>query len=247
MKKKQKSRITVALLSIWAFTKLVYYSFYVNLFNKNTRKVTDKRTLEWSHELFDIMDTKVVVKGKLPKLKPGKCYILVSNHLSLYDIPAIFMAAPNMSVRMIAKKELLRVPFFGRAMAKHEIIFIDRKKRQKAIRDLERAKEKMRSGIVIWAAAEGTRSRTGELLPFKKGLFLLAIQAQASIIPVTIQGTEKMLPARTWKFKPGQTVTVKFAPEIDTEGLSTKKRDELLQQVRNTMTEMLKDENYPST
>jgi 1-acyl-sn-glycerol-3-phosphate acyltransferase len=244
MKKKHKSRIVIVLLSVWAFAKLIYHSVSVNLRGCNTREITDQRTHEWSQKLFDIMDTKVVVKGKLPEFKPNKCYILVSNHLSLYDIPAIFVAAPNASIRMIAKKELLRVPFFGRAMAKHEIIFIDRKNRQKAIRDLERAKEKMRSGIVMWAAAEGTRSRTGELLPFKKGLFLLAIQSQATVIPVTIQGTERMLPARTWNFKPGQTVTVKIGPGIDTDGMSPKKRDVLLEQVRETMQDMLNNDDY---
>ncbi len=238
------TRLLIAYKSSWAFAKLIGHSFSVNLRNCNTREITDYHTVNWSKKLFDIMNTKLVVKGRLPEIRPNKCYILVSNHLSLYDIPAIFLATEGLSVRMIAKKELLRVPFFGRAMAKHEIIFIDRKNRKKAIRDLERAKEKMRSGIVMWAAAEGTRSTNGELLPFKKGLFLLAIQSQATIIPVTIQGTEKMLPARTWHFNPGQTVTVKFGNEIDTEGMSTKKRDELSSQIRATMEEMLKNDNH---
>lgn len=238
LKSIKKSTPYIMLASLLAFARLMMFSFYVNVFNKNTREVTDRRSHEWSQSLFNIMNATLSVQGKMPEIKPGKCYIIISNHLSLYDIPAVYLAIPQCSIRMIGKKELFRIPFFGASMKRHEFICIDRQNRNKAIQSLEEAKAKMRSGIVIWAAAEGTRSRTGELLPFKKGLFLLAIQAQATIIPLMIQGTERMLPAKTWKFRTGEHVTIKIGPSIDTAGMSTEDRDPLTDKVRGMMQAM---------
>jgi 1-acyl-sn-glycerol-3-phosphate acyltransferase len=95
------------------------------------------------------------------------------------------------NLRMIAKKELFRIPLWGRGLKTAEFISIDRSDHEKSMESMEAAKEKMKSGIMIYVAPEGTRSRDGKLGEFKKGGFLLAIQTESIIIPIGLRGTEK--------------------------------------------------------
>lgn len=147
--------------------------------------------------------------------KEGHPYIIMSNHASHYDIPLIFVAFKNHSVRMLAKRELFKVPIWGKAMLTSEFLSIDRDNRQQALQDLQIAKEKMQSGIILWIAPEGTRSRTGKLGPFKKGGFKLAMQTGATIIPVAIVGSAKILPPKTLQFNFNAQVAVHIAPPIE--------------------------------
>lgn len=227
----------IIFMSFVAFAKLIAYSLYMHFSGNNTRARTSALTVSWSKEMLGVVGAHVHVEGSLPHLEPHRSYILISSHASLYDIPATFIAI-QADVRMIGKKELFKIPFFGSGMRRHEFICIDRANRNQAIKDLEKAKECMESGIMIWTAAEGTRSRTGELLPFKKGVFMLALQAQAVIIPIYIQGTRDILPAKTWHFNTGRTVTVKIAPSIDTKGMSETDREALMNRVRSYMLAM---------
>ena len=125
-----------------------------------------------------------------------------------------FVALPG-SIRMLAKSELYRIPVLGLTMRLAEFPSINRHKRNQALADLARARQMMESGIVLWAAPEGTRSRTGELLPFKKGCFHLALDTEAVIVPVAIRGIHKVLPARSWRFNLGQQVSVHIGEPID--------------------------------
>jgi 1-acyl-sn-glycerol-3-phosphate acyltransferase len=143
---------------------------------------------------------------------------------------------------MVGKKELFRIPFFGPAMRRHEFVCIDRSNREQAVKDLAKASDLMKSGIVIWIAAEGTRSRTGKLQAFKKGVFMLAINTQAIIVPMMIEGTRRILPADSLTFSYGEHVTVHVGPCIDTAGMTEQNRDALMAQVRGTMEGLIKDE-----
>lgn len=233
----QQSTPYILFMSFIAFAKLLSYSMYMELTGINTRQRTTDIAHKWSKEIMGIVKATVNTEGALPALEPHRSYILVSSHTSHYDIPAAFLTI-QADVRMIGKKELFKIPFFGSAMRRHEFICIDRANRAQALEDLNKARERMESGIMIWAAAEGTRSRTGELLPFKKGIFMLALQSQAVIIPIYIEGTRDILPADTWHFNTGKTVTVKIAPSIDTQGMQESDRDVLMERVRRTMLEM---------
>lgn len=238
----KKSRIYIALVCLFAFIKLLVTSIYVNITGKNTRALTDTLAKNFGNEMLAAVHATLTVNGKLPPILPGRSYIIISTHASHFDIPAVFAGLP-LSIRMIAKKELFRIPFFGKALRRHEYIEMDRQNRTKAFEALEKAKALMETGIVIWAAAEGTRSLTGALLPFKKGIFILAIEAQAIIIPLVIQGTHDILPAKTWDFSPDKSVTLTIGESIDTQSMNLNDRDTLMKNVREQMEKIIKDGN----
>ena len=137
---------------------------------------------------------RVHVEGR-DHMADGATYLVMSNHQSLYDVPVIFyVIGPN--VRMITKVELFSVPIFGPALREAGFIAVDRSNRAKAIASLAIAKETLASGVHVWIAPEGTRSRTGELLPFKKGGFALALETGLPIRPVSVRGTRDALRAK---------------------------------------------------
>ena len=175
----------------------------------------DRRLRWWSGSLLRYAGLRVqVVNPHGVEIPDGRPCILMSNHSSLYDIPLIFMALPG-SIRMLTKKELFRVPIWGRGLAAGEFVAIDRHDRQQAIRDLCAARDKMASGIVLWIAPEGTRSRDGRLGSFKKGGFMLALETGATIIPVGIRGSRDVLPAKSLRFELGRTAEVHVGRPIE--------------------------------
>lgn len=167
------------------------------------------------------------------ELETGRSYILMSNHQSYYDIPLLYMTIPDKAnLRMIAKKELFRIPLWGRGLKTAEFISIDRSDHEKSMESMEATKEKMKSGIMIYVAPEGTRSRDGKLGEFKKGGFLLAIQTESIIIPIGLRGTEGAMPPDTWDFSLGQKFEAHVGTPIDTANFSIEERDTLMQEVR---------------
>jgi len=124
------------------------------------------------------------------------------------------------------------VPIWGRGMEVAEFISIDRHDHARALADLERAKKKMASGIALWIAPEGTRTRTADLGEFKKGGFMLALQTGATIIPIGIRGAREALPAGTFSLHPGTRAEVHIGAPIDTSRYSRETRDRLMSDVR---------------
>lgn len=171
------------------------------------------------------------------RFEPGHPYILMSNHSSLYDIPLTFAALPG-SIRMLTKKELFQVPIWGKGMAAGEFISIDRDNRRQAFRDLQEARKKMESGIILWVAPEGTRSRTGHLGPFKKGGFMLALQTRATIVPVGIRGAYDVLPAKTAQFRTGCHAQLHVGRPVDTTQYSKKNIGALMEEVEKQIREL---------
>lgn len=213
-----------------------------SLFPKKTRKKTDKICRNFATKLFKIIKLSYSVRSSfnpyIDKFEPGKNYIIMSNHCSHYDIPLIHSALPG-SIRMMAKKELFSVPIFGHAMRVSEFISIDRENGRQAVLDLRNAGEKMKSGIIIWVAPEGTRSRTGELQAFKKGGFVLAIKNNATIIPVGIKGAFQILPPKTSTFETGLRVNINIGEPIDASQYDTKNIDQLIKRVRESIEQLV--------
>lgn len=204
-------------------------------FNKMTRAMADYYIHEWARRILQVVNVKLSeVKLAAPIIyQPDRCYIIMSNHSSHYDIPIIFQTIPG-SIRMLAKKELFDIPLFGRMMRENEFPSIDRNNRKQAILDLETAEKIMRSGIVLWVAPEGTRSvDPAHLGPFKKGGFILAIKTKAIIIPVGIRGAEYILPAQTLNFSTGENIEVHVGEPIDAGQFSLDQKDKLLAEVEN--------------
>lgn len=204
------------------------------------RETVDAYIRGWSTTLLRMVRAGLTVRGEVPEFGDGRRYIIMSTHASQYDIPVTFVAIPG-SVRMLAKKEMFGIPLLGPAMKAAEFPSIDRHNRHRAVQDLARARAMMESGIVLWAAPEGTRSPDARLQPFKKGCFHLALDTEAIIVPMAIRGIHRVLPARSWKISLGQPVEVRVGTPIDTSGMSKDQVPELMAQVRGQLEELLGD------
>jgi 1-acyl-sn-glycerol-3-phosphate acyltransferase len=140
-------------------------------------------------------------------------YIFMSNHVSDLDPPILLPNIPGRT-SALAKRELFKVPVLGRALHMAEIVPVERDNRDAAIQSIQRAGEVMRHGIHMTVYPEGTRSKDGRLLPFKKGPFHLALETGFPIVPVTVLGTLEMMPKGTYACK-GGTATLVFHPPVD--------------------------------
>lgn len=200
---------------------------------KLTRELVDQRCDALGRGCLEEAQVELVVQG-LDRLDLSKPYLFMSNHQSLFDIPILF-AALNGRLRMVAKQELFSVPIWGPALKVSEFISIDRKDRYKAVQSLKEAGRIMQSGINVWMAPEGTRSRDGKLLPFKKGGFMLAIETGATIVPIAIRGADRVIPPKSLRLRLGQRVEVEFGDPIDASAYTVADRQDLMQAVRDWM------------
>lgn len=201
------------------------------------KDVCDARIASWSKKVVLGTRMHVTVEGR-EHMKSGATYIVMSNHQSHYDVPVLFYVL-GANLRMITKVELFKIPIFGAALQQAGFIAIDRSNRARAVESLRVAKEKLASGVHVWIAPEGTRSKTGELLPFKKGGFNVALEAGLPILPVSIQGTRQALRADGVRTAPGAEVSVRIAPPIDPSGYAQKdlrtRREALMADVRKAI------------
>jgi len=156
--------------------------------------------------------------------------VYASNHSSMFDIWALAATLPG-SVRFVAKQELARVPLVGRAMIVAGHVTIDRAHPARAIEAYERAAAVIRSGISAVVFPEGTRSRTGELLPFKNAPFGLAIAAQVPVVPVYVRDTFTIMPKGRFFLRP-RPIRIVIGDPIATTGLTLERRQELRDRVR---------------
>lgn len=207
--------------------EIIYLSYQGRL----TRKHIDSYALALSTYVTNQLHvTHTIIGLDAFSFKEGTPYIFMSNHVSLMDILLANFVSPP-SLRFLAKKELSYYPLLGSAMQAGEYIFIDRKNLTQAKTDLERAKTKLQSGIKLWIFPEGTRSRSGKLLPFKKGGFHLAIEMKATIIPVGFQNVDLLHANRYHGAQFGKQVTIKVGEPIDASSYS---KDTLLDLIART-------------
>ena len=230
--------IWVALRSIAVTLSSSCYALWLALRQQNQRPAVDALIRRWSQRLLNIIGLQYRTLGQAPDFNDGRRYIIMCSHASHYDIPLSFIALPG-SIRMLAKKELSRIPVFGSAMTASEFIFIDRHNRDNARKDLLAARKKMESGIVLWVAPEGTRSVDGRLLPFKKGCFHLAIETQAIIVPVAIRDIINVLPKGSWTMNLGVNVEFHIGETIDASAYTLDRRAELSAVVETAMRRLL--------
>jgi 1-acyl-sn-glycerol-3-phosphate acyltransferase len=161
---------------------------------------------------------KVRVRG-LELLDPECAYVFIANHRSYLDTATLF-AFLGRRIGVISKKEVFKVPILGYGMGYVNIMAIDRSDRERAIKTMDAATERLRSGISFGVFAEGTRARPGEFLQFKKGAFYMAAQAGVPIVPVAIKNTDILMGKGTGKAKMGTIEMVLLQP-IETAGAST--------------------------
>lgn len=183
--------------------------------------------------------TKVVVKGT-ENLVDGENYVFCSNHRSYLDTATLF-AFTTRRIGLVAKKELLKFPVLGQGMGFVNIIAIDRSNAERARRSMEKAREVMDRGYSFGVFVEGTRAMPGDLLPFKKGAFHLALQTGAPIIPVAIRNTDRLMGKRTGVAEGGIIEMVLLAP-IDTSGMTASDIPELIQRTRQAIADSLAED-----
>ena len=214
----------LAARSVWITLKYSLKVLFKTYLKKNSRKEIDRLSHDWAQEELKAVNLSFSVFNpyEINLEDDDGSYILMSNHCSHYDIPLMFGVFPYSSIRMITKKELFQVPIWGGALQASEFISVDRKNPRQAIKDLSYAKEKMESGIIPWIAPEGTRSLTGELGPFKQGGFVLADKTKATIVPIGILGTAKVLPPKTCNFSINEHVYVYIGKSIEASQYSNK-------------------------
>jgi 1-acyl-sn-glycerol-3-phosphate acyltransferase len=165
---------------------------------------------------------KVRVRGR-EKLDAKQPYVFISNHRSYLDTATIFCYVGR-RIGLLAKKELLKVPIMGYGMGYVNIMAIDRSNRQRAIETVRAATERIRSGVSFGVFAEGTRARPGQLLPFKKGAFYMAIEAGMPVVPVAMKNTDLLMGKGTGEARPGTIEMVLMEP-VETKGLSSTDED----------------------
>lgn len=169
--------------------------------------------------------------------RKGQSYIYVSNHTSFLDIPGIRMLIPG-QFRPLAKKELKKIPVFG-WIAQAATIIVDRSSPESRRKSIDRLKHALKHGISILIFAEGTQNRSKEILqPFHDGAFRIAVDAQQPILPMVVVGAGKLMPPGTIDLKPGK-IKIYVAPEIPTEGLTTKDIPALKNQTVDVMKNLI--------
>jgi 1-acyl-sn-glycerol-3-phosphate acyltransferase len=174
---------------------------------------------------------------KRAQLQPDQPYVFMANHASSIDIWAAFRAVP-FRMRMIAKKQLARIPLLGWVMWAGRFIFIDRQSATAARRSIQDAGNRIRGGCSVLIFPEGTRTRDGQLGEFKKGGFHLAMEAGVPIVPIALVGTRALMPRGSLRVKSGPIKAIIGAP-IPTQGLTAQDRPALIQQVQSSIAAML--------
>ena len=197
----------------------------------------------WARVILRVPGVKLEVKMHAP-LDPARPYVFMPNHASMVDIWVMFVAIPA-SFRFIAKKQLASIPLFGWAMSAGRFIFIDRQNTASARRTMALAAARIRSGQSVVIFPEGTRTRDGRLLPFKKGGFHLAMESGAAIVPVAIRGSREVMPRGSALIRTGN-VSLEVGEPIPTAGVAASDRDALIARVRGRVAAMLGESDEPA-
>ncbi|MCA9618885.1 MAG: 1-acyl-sn-glycerol-3-phosphate acyltransferase [Myxococcales bacterium] len=194
-------------------------------------ELADDLLAGWAHDIFRYGRATLKARG-LEHIHSDTSYVVMSNHGSLIDVPALLGTYPK-TLRMVTKEELTRVPIWGRAMRASGFIPIDRKNRARAIEQLELAKQRLSEGTSVWIAPEGTRAERASLGPFRKGGFHLAQQLEVPILPAYVDGAATMLPNGAVRLRYGVTVSVTYgaplAPSGDIAGQMARVRAAILE------------------
>jgi 1-acyl-sn-glycerol-3-phosphate acyltransferase len=208
------------------------------LFEKNGRTYFWAGSF-WSKLSLKICRVEVRTRG-MENISSDGAYIFVTNHASMFDIPAIMSVLPR--VRIMFKKELSYVPLWGWALRWGHHIMVDRAKGSEAVKSLDRAAKAIKSGGSVILFAEGTRTRDGKLLPFKRGAFALAAKSAVPIVPIAINGSFKILPKSSLDIRPSPIELVMEKP-IDTSHIVTREEEiALMNRVREIIERNYKED-----
>jgi len=170
----------------------------------------------WARLILATTGVGVEVSG-LDRLDPGRAYVFVANHQSIYDIPIVFWSLPY-QVRIIAKASLGNFPFIGWHLRRTGHMLVDRRNPTRALNIFTRASTLMQQGLCLIVFPEGTRSRDGRVAPFKGGSFFLALRTGLPVVPLSVVGSRHVMLQGRLATYPGHVQLMVHEP-IDTHGL----------------------------
>ena len=165
--------------------------------------------------------------------------VFCSNHESNVDPPVLFQAL-HRQLHILFKAELKKLPILGRVMLAGGFVAVERERREASMASIDEAAASIRQGNTFLIFPEGTRSRTSELLPFKKGGFIMAIKAQAPVVPVAISGGRDAMRKGSWIVRPVD-VLVQIGEPVETVGMHVDDRDRLIEIVRGRIEKLLRE------
>jgi 1-acyl-sn-glycerol-3-phosphate acyltransferase len=195
----------------------------------------------WSYWVLKAAGAKVVVRNP-ERVSRTASRVYVSNHVSWFEIFALATIVDR--YRFVAKKEIRSVPLFGKAAGEVAAIYIERNNRKAAFSAYEEAAQRIKGGLNVVVFPEGTRGRSYELRPFKKGPFVLAIAAQVPIVPVMTWGSKEVQAKGEIAIHSG-TIELTFLEPVETKGLTYDDRDALVETVWNRIAEALEGKGVP--
>jgi 1-acyl-sn-glycerol-3-phosphate acyltransferase len=190
----------------------------------------------WARIAVRVSLSKLTVEGAENFYKhPVAVY--ASNHTSYMDTPVIFAALP-FQFRILAKKELWRMPFIGWYLQRSGQMPIDTVNPHTTLSSLGEGVKALRSGMPLFVFPEGERTPTGKLLPFLSGAAFLAIRAQVPLVPIALSGVYDLLPIHTHHFYPSK-LTLRAGEPIETKGMTVRQTGELTERLRAAIQEMI--------
>jgi 1-acyl-sn-glycerol-3-phosphate acyltransferase len=224
---------------VWLFSWLIIATVLVfppitlvSLFSKTGNSLFHLARF-WAWLVLKISAVHVVVRGA-DKIDRTRSYMIIANHQSHFDGPALALGLGGLQFRWIAKKELLGIPLFGHCLNSSRNIFIDRTNRESAHASIQKGMAMLPAGAGVMCFAEGTRSETGQVGPFKKGGFAAALQRRMPLLPITINGSRHVLPKGSLVFRRG-IIELVIADPIETAGKSSDDLDKLIKVTRRVI------------
>ena len=194
----------------------------------------------WARGCLLLAGIRVKVNGteNIPRERSA---VYIANHQSHFDILALYASLP-IQFRWMAKQELFDIPLFGMAMRRSGYIAIDRSDRRKSMQSMIAAAQRIQDGTSVIVFPEGTRTNDGRLQSFKKGGFIIALKAQAPLVPVAINGSFALLPRGRTAIRPG-LIEIDILPPVETSGLTSKGLDGLMTKLHASLSSLIKEEN----
>jgi len=226
---------------IWIYLNLIFWTLLFGLSSFFTILLTGKKEnfkffgVIWGKTLSFIFNIKLIVKGN--HNLQDRNYIFAANHASLIDIPLLLIAVNRYTV-FIAKSELSNIPIFKSILDRAGFIFVDRKNNDSAVKSMNNLMDdikKIPRSVAIFP--EGTRTSDGNLLPFKKGAAIFAINTDIPVIPVAISGTYSWSKKKLFDISQS-VISFEFGEPITTENYSFDDRDYLTEKIKTNIKNM---------
>jgi 1-acyl-sn-glycerol-3-phosphate acyltransferase len=226
--------VKIAWLSFWIgiATLVVFLPVTISALLSTTGNLPFSLSRIWARIVLLVTGTRTVIRGR-ERIERGQSYIIISNHQSHFDILAL-VTSLRIQFRWVIKMELLKIPLFGYALYASRNIFIDRSNREQSMKSIHEGLDRLPRGVSVMFFAEGTRSPDGAIQQFKKGGFVIAIERNLPILPVTVNGSRRVLPKGSIVYNSGR-IEVVIGEPIDTGGYTRDGLNKLIDDTRSVV------------